>query len=150
MARYCRNIQVEADPPTAFGYLARFSNAAAWDPGVSRAHMVTPEPVARGTVFDVEVRALGRDLLLRYEVVEHDAPHRVTLRATRGPLVSEDAITVEPAEGGGSVITYDADLRLTGWLRGFDPLLALAFRRIGDRALDGLIGAFSPGRMPAP
>jgi hypothetical protein len=150
MARYCRNIQVEADPPTAFDYLARFSNAASWDPGVTRAHMVTPEPVTRGTIFEVEVRTMGRDLLFRYEVVEHDAPHRVMLRARRGPLVSEDVITVEPAERGGSIITYDADLRLTGWLRGFDPLLALAFRRIGDRALRGLIDAFSPGRTAAP
>ena len=36
-------------------------------------------------------------------------------------------------------MTYDADLTLKGPL-GLDPLLKLAFNRIGDRAVDGLRG----------
>jgi hypothetical protein len=40
--------------------------------------------------------------------------------------------------GRGTRVTYDADLSLKGPLRLADPLLALAFRRVGDRARDGL------------
>jgi len=43
----------------------------------------------------------------------------------------------------GSVVTYDADLRVRGLFRLADPLLALAFRRIGDRARDGLVRALA-------
>jgi hypothetical protein len=35
-------------------------------------------------------------------------------------------------------VRYDADLRLKGPLRLADPLLRVAFSRIGDRARDGL------------
>ncbi len=37
-----------------------------------------------------------------------------------------------------AVVTYEADLSLKGVLRIGDPLLGLAFRRIGDRAAAGL------------
>ena len=41
-------------------------------------------------------------------------------------------------------MTYDADLRLKGPLgRLMDPLLGLAFRRIGDRAAVGLGNALN-------
>ena len=42
------------------------------------------------------------------------------------------------ASGDGSLVTYDADLQLRGVLRIGDPLLALGFGRIGDRAAAGL------------
>ena len=39
---------------------------------------------------------------------------------------------------GQAVVTYDADVRLNGLLRIGDPVFGLVFRRIGDRARDGL------------
>ena len=74
---------------------------------------------------------------LEYVIVELDAPSTVVLRAESSTVVSLDTITFE-ASATGSVVTYDADLRLKGVLRLFDPLLAVAFRRIGDNARDGL------------
>ena len=53
-------------------------------------------------------------------------------------MCSTDEIRVVPV-GAGTSVTYDADLRLKGPLgRLMDPLLGLAFRRIGDRAAVGL------------
>ena len=52
-------------------------------------------------------------------------------------FTSIDRITVEP-DGTGSVITYDADLRLNGVLRIGDLGLRLVFGQIGDRAAAGL------------
>ena len=54
-----------------------------------------------------------------------------------GTLRSVDEIRVESA-GDGAVVTYDARLGMRGVLRVADPLLALAFGRIGDRAAAGL------------
>jgi hypothetical protein len=51
--------------------------------------------------------------------------------------VSLDRITVSPL-GDGAQVTYDADLSLKGALKVADPLLAVLFRRVGDRALAGL------------
>lgn len=152
MTRYCRTIHVDAAPGEAFDFLARFSNAADWDPGVASARMLTPEPVGRGSAFELMVRAAGRQAPFRYEIIEYERPARVVLRAEQPRIVSADTITVSAAPQGGSEVTYDADLRLTGLLRFLDPVLALAFRRIGDRALEGLRRAFAavhPSDQPA-
>ena len=48
-----------------------------------------------------------------------------------------DTISVS-TEGAGSIVTYEADLRLNGILRIGDPIMGVIFARMGDRARDGL------------
>ena len=50
---------------------------------------------------------------------------------------SVDEITFA-ATATGTNVTYEADLRGRGAFRFVDPLLVSVFRRIGDRARDGL------------
>lgn len=64
-------------------------------------------------------------------------PNAVTFRGENSSVVSLDRITFEPSHGG-TRITYDAELALKGPFKLFDPLLALAFKRVGDRALAGM------------
>ena len=52
-------------------------------------------------------------------------------------LTSTDRVTVV-ADGATTLVTYDALLELNGVLRLADPLMRLAFGRIGDRAAAGL------------
>ncbi|MEL7210784.1 MAG: SRPBCC family protein, partial [Actinomycetota bacterium] len=84
-------------------------------------------------VFDVTLTGMT----LRYETRAHRPPEEVLLVAEGSFLVSEDTITVADRSDG-CTVTYDADLRLKGLARVADPLLGLAFGRIGDRAADGL------------
>lgn len=91
-----------------------------------------------GSAYDVAVGGVGRDLTLRYEIVCLDSPERVEVRAESGTLLSVDVMTVEPAGGGGCVVTYDADLSLKGVSGLGNPILRIVFGRIGDRAAAGL------------
>jgi hypothetical protein len=88
-------------------------------------------------VFDVTVASPGRDLTLRYVTKEYDAPRNLLVVARSSVFTSIDRITVKP-DGTGSVVTYDADLRLNGVLRVGDLGLRLVFGQIGDRAAAGL------------
>ena len=93
---------------------------------------------------------LGRKAALTYRVVEFEPGKAVTLRGENATVVSLDRITFEPSDGG-TRVTYDADLALKGPLRIADPLLGLAFARVGDRALAGLreaLGSRDPARLP--
>ena len=125
----------------AFEYMCDLEHFAEWDPGVKRASRVAGAAPGVGATYDVTVSAVGRDLTLRYETVEIDPPSRVEVRAETAALRSIDMITVEEDPGGGCIVTYDATLSLKGLLRFGDPLLGLAFRRIGDRAAAGLRAA---------
>jgi hypothetical protein len=137
MARYVTTIKSALPQAEAFAYMADFANARVWDPSVSEARRVGEPPVGIGSEFDLVARFGGRDVPLRYEVVEYDSPRRVVLEARRPGFVSRDTITVERA-GNGSVVHYDATLALSGVGRLFDPVTQRIFDRVGARASLGM------------
>ena len=137
MARYRASVDTSMAPAEAFEYLSDFSNALEWDPGVVEADTVGDGPVGEGSEFTLVAVFLGRRNTHTYRVVEHDPPGAVTFRGENSSVVSLDRITFEPV-GSGTRVTYDAELSLKGPMRIADPLLALAFKRVGDQALGGL------------
>ena len=124
-------------PQEAFAYMADLGNFVEWDPGVKAVRQVEGSGGGPDAVFDVTVVAPGPDLTLRYGTEVHDAPHNLLGVARSSGCTSSDRITVEP-DGTGSIVTYDADLRLNGVLRVGDLGLRLVFGQIGNRAAAGL------------
>ena len=116
--------------------MADFSNAREWDPSVVGASAVTEGPVREGSEFDLHIRTGRRVADFRYRLVKLE-PRSATLRAETARFTSIDTITVREA-GSGSEITYDAYLTAKGVLRLANPLIGLAFRRLGDAARDRL------------
>ena len=137
MARYVTTIESTLAQEEAFAYMADFTNARHWDPSVSRAER------AGERSFDLVARFAGRDVPLRYEVVELEEPRRVVLEARRPGFTSRDTISVAPA-GDGSVVHYDARLRFDGLRRLFDPLMQVVFNRVGANAKRGMQSALNP------
>ena len=137
MARYVTTVRSAKTPQEAFAYMADLGNFVEWDPGVKAVRQVEGSGGGPDAVFDVTVVAPGPDLTLRYVTEEHDAPHNLLVVARSIVFTSIDRITVEP-DGTGSLVTYDADLRLNGVLRVGDLGLRLVFGQIGDRAAAGL------------
>ena len=137
MARYVTKIESALSQAEAFAYMADFANARVWDPSVSEARRVGDAPIGIGSAFDLVARFGGRDVPLRYAIVEYDSPRRVVLEAQRPGFVSKDTITVEPA-GNGSAVHYDATLAFTGVGRLFDPVMQRIFNRVGARATIGM------------
>jgi dehydrogenase/reductase SDR family protein 12 len=150
MARYRGTVVSERSLEDTFDYLAEFSNAAEWDPGVSHAARLDDGPVGLGSRFRLQVRIGRRTTPLEYRVVSIRRPDRVVLLAESATIRSEDTITLAPRADGGCVLTYHADLRLLGTFSPFDPLVALPFRRIGDRALVGLRSALGAEQVHEP
>jgi carbon monoxide dehydrogenase subunit G len=137
MARYQASIETEWTPDEAFAYLSDFSTAAEWDPGVVEAEHLDGGPVGEGSEFRLVAEFLGRTTPLAYRVTEYEPPRAVAFEGENATIVSHDRITFEVIPAG-TRVTYDADLRLKGPLKLADPLLRVAFNRVGDRALNGL------------
>ncbi len=137
MPHYTASVRTPWSTVRAFEYLSDLENFADWDPGVKRSTQVAGTGPGRGSAYDVTVGGIGRDLRLRYETVEVDAPRRIEVRAETATLLSVDVMTFAD-DAGGCMVTYDADLSLKGALRLANPVLGLAFGRIGDRAAAGL------------
>jgi Polyketide cyclase / dehydrase and lipid transport len=143
MARYVTEIESALPQAEVFAYMADFANARLWDPSVSEARQLGAAPIGIGSAFDLVARFGGRDVPLRYEIIEYDAPRRVVLEARRPGFVSRDTILVEPA-GEGSVVNYDAKLAFGGVGRLFDPVMQRVFNRVGARATLGMQTALNP------
>jgi Polyketide cyclase / dehydrase and lipid transport len=94
-------------------------------------------PIGEGTEFRLVAAFLGRKTTLTYRIVEYQPPHAVTFRGENSTVVSLDRITFQPSDGGTRIL-YNADLTLKGPRKFANPLLALAFNRVGDHALAGL------------
>ena len=137
MARYRTTIESALPQVEAFDYMADFANARLWDPSVSEARRVGEAPVAIGAAFDLVARFGGRDVPLRYEIVEYDSPRGVVLEARHPRFVSRDTITVEPAASG-AVVHYDANLAFGGLGRLLDTVMQRMFNRVGARATAGM------------
>jgi carbon monoxide dehydrogenase subunit G len=137
LAHYNASVATPRPLDEVFTYLSDFSTTQEWDPGVIEAERVGEAPVGQGTEFRLVAEFLGRKTTLTYRITEYDPPNAVTFRGESSSVISLDRITFEPS-GTGTLVTYDADLAMKGALKVADPLLALAFRRVGDRALEGL------------
>jgi carbon monoxide dehydrogenase subunit G len=137
MAHYNASVDTSRPPDEMFAYLSDFSSTREWDPGVIEAERLGDAPVQQGTEFRLLTSFLHRKIPLTYRIVEYDPPNAVTFRGESSTVVSLDRITFEPSERG-TRITYDADLALKGPFRLADPLLGIAFKRVGARALAGL------------
>jgi carbon monoxide dehydrogenase subunit G len=137
MARYKATVDSPRSPDAVFAYLSDFSTAEEWDPGTVQSERLGEGPLGEGIEFRLVAAFLGRKTTLIYRIVEYEPPNAVTFRGENSTVVSVDRITFEPSDDG-TRVTYDADLTLKGSLRVADPLLGLAFKRVGDHALAGL------------
>jgi hypothetical protein len=85
----------------------------------------------------VSVSFLGRRIPLEYRIAEFERPSRLVLCGGDSSLRSIDEITFV-SRPGGTRVTYEARLELTGIRRLADPILDLLFQRIGRLAVRGL------------
>ena len=104
-----------------------------------------PGPVRAGSRFRLVVPFLGRRMTLTYEVISLVPGREVLLAAASGVLRATDRIVVTD----GSMVSYEAEVRLRGPLRVLDPVLRPGFRAVAERAAAGLGRALS-GHAPLP
>jgi carbon monoxide dehydrogenase subunit G len=134
MARYVDAIDLPTPIEEAFDYLADFSRTVEWDPGVYEARRLTCGEVRLGSRFEVKVAVLGRRIPLEYRITEFERPSRLVLTGGDSSLRSIDEITLVSRHGG-TRVTYEARLELSGIRRLADPALDLLFQRIGRLAV---------------
>lgn len=136
MAHIVKTVSTTWSPEQAFDYMADLSRAAEWDPGVAAATRVDSGEIHLGSAFDLEVLVATRRIPMRYEITDV-GPRRVTFAARTRSIESVDTVTVD-SDAGATTVTYDARINFRGILRVADPVLALGFRGVAERATRGL------------
>jgi hypothetical protein len=138
MPTISRTINTEIPIDRAFAYLADFSNAAAWDPGTVSSTPRDEAGPSVGQIYDLVVAWGDRRLPMEYRITELIDGERVALVGDGSTTHAVDTITFEERLGGGTTVTYTADIRLKGLLRLAEPFLGSKFDALGDDAEAGI------------
>ncbi|MGA7227300.1 MAG: SRPBCC family protein [Acidimicrobiia bacterium] len=123
-----------------YEYTADFSNIENWDPGVVSSRRLDSGPIRVGTKYELQVKFGGSVVPMTYEINRLEPGERVVLIGKGDKLDAIDEISFSEA-GDLTVIDYVADITFHNFFKYLVPLIAPAMRKVGERALDGLVGA---------
>ena len=137
MTRLVETATTSLSQDEAFAHVAEFENIHLWDPGVVRSTKLSLGDAGVGTIYDLELSYRGRTMSMQYIVTEYEPHRRITLEGSGGPVKAVDTISFG-ADGDTIRVTYEADLRLTGLARLFQPFMKRRFDAIGEAAGSGL------------
>jgi len=137
MARLHETLQTTLPIDRAFAFVADFSNAERWDPGVAWSKAVANSTPRVGTEYELGVRLGGRVAPMSYRITLIDPAKRVVLGGRGSNVSAVDDIRFEQTDGG-TRIDYTADIELTGWMRLAAPFAGRAFASIARNARDGM------------
>jgi carbon monoxide dehydrogenase subunit G len=140
MANYKAKFNSPMSVDEVFTFMADFSNAPEWDQNTKSSDLLEGDPYEVGAQYKVVTGFAGRDLTLTYETIEIERPNRVVLKSGTGMAEIRDVIEFEP-DGEGSVVSYEANILPHGVAKVLDPVFALIFKRVGDRAAESLKAA---------
>jgi carbon monoxide dehydrogenase subunit G len=146
-----RSVTVGVPVDRVFAYLSDFTNTTEWDPGTVSTERVSGDG-GLGTRYRNVSKFLGRETELDYLVIEHVPGERFALRGENATVIANDTMTfvrtvTGPGDGGaaaeGTTVTYRADFEFKGVAKLAAPLLAPAFKKLGDEAEQGMRDALN-------
>ena len=74
-----------------FAFVSDSSNNPRWQKGQQSCQWTSAPPIGVGSTYEQEARFLGRTLLNRFEVIEHDPGRSITIRSGRGEFSDRGA-----------------------------------------------------------
>lgn len=132
-----RSVTVDRPLDVVSAYLSDFTTTTEWDPGTVLTTRESGDG-GIGTRYRNRSRFLGRETSLLYVVTEFVPGERIVLRGENTTVVAQDTLTFSQTPSGGATVSYRAEFTFHGLVRLLAPLLAPAFKRLGDQAESGL------------
>jgi uncharacterized protein YndB with AHSA1/START domain len=132
-----RSVTVDRPVDVVSAYLSDFTTTTEWDPGTVLTTRESGDG-GIGTNYRNRSRFLGRETSLLYVVTEFVPGERIVLRGENTTVVAQDTLTFSQTPSGGAAVNYRAEFTFHGMARLVAPLLAPAFKRLGDQAESGL------------
>ena len=138
MPKVSRTITTEAPIEEVFAYLADFSNGPEWDPTQESSVARDDGGPRLGQIYDIVVEWGDRKLPMVYEVTAYKPNHMITLVGDGSTTHAIDTLEFTEVSDGGTAVTYNADIRLKGFLRLAEPFLGSKFNELFDNAEAGI------------
>jgi len=119
MAKIEGEIVIGRPVEEVFDFVADSRNEPSFNPAMTSVELLTALPIGRGTRFRARMGPAGTQMLV--ELTEFDRPHRLGSRTTSPVMDTWGALTFA-ADGDGTVMSWDWQVRPAGWMRILGPL----------------------------
>ena len=135
MAKIGGQILIARPVEEVFDFVADSRNEPLFNPAMTGVELLTPLPIGRGTRFRARMSRAGGQMLV--ELTEFDRPHRLGSRTTSSMMQTSGALTFA-ADGDGTIMNWDWQVRPKGWMRMLGPLVGPLGGRMERRIWTGL------------
>ena len=135
MARISGRIRIAAPVERVFDTAADSRNEPSFNPAMTGVELLTPLPIGLGTRFRARMGKAGGEMLV--ELTEFERPHRLSSRTASSMMETTGRLTFA-AEGDGTVMSWDWQVRPRGWMRILGPLAGALGGRMERRIWTGL------------
>ena len=135
MARISGRIRIAAPVERVFDTAADSRNEPSFNPAMTGVELLTPLPIGLGTRFRARMGKAGGEMLV--ELTEFERPHRLSSRTASSMMETTGRLTFA-AEGDGTVMSWDWQVRPRGWMRMLGPLVGALGGRMERRIWTGL------------
>lgn len=122
------SIVIEQPADAVFAFLADVGNETSWRDSVTGSGYVGGGAAAVGTAGYTEVSMGSKQVRMDWRISSFDPGRHVSWQLTGGPWRGGGAYTVRPLNGG-TEVTADLEVRLSGALRLLEPVLGFQLGR---------------------
>jgi len=143
MVRLHETRLIERPVDEVFDYTADFENIEDWDPGVASSKRIDEGPVGVGARFELMVTFGGSQIPMIYEITDYEENERVVLVGKGENIDAVDELSFEDQGDGRTMFDYKADLTFHNFIKYVAPLMGPVFKRVGEKAVDGLTEALT-------
>lgn len=131
-----RTVNVDRPLPDVFAFLSDFTTTNEWDPGTVQTVRVSGDGGV-GTAYHNTSKFAGRETELTYVVERLEPQQLFALRGENKTLVAHDTLTFRETPTG-TEVKYVAEFDFKGLAKFIAPLLAPAFKKLGDEGAAGM------------
>jgi len=110
-------------PAEVFAFWGDHSNNPQWQKGQRSCTWTSEPPIGVGSTYDQEAALMGRPIVSSFECVEFEADRRIRMVTTKSTIPLDITRVVEPAPGGGTLLTAIIKGGPEGIGRLFDPVM---------------------------
>jgi hypothetical protein len=122
MVHITGEVVIAAAITDVFDIVADERNEPRYNPRISRAEMLTDEPIRAGSRFVAEPKGMGTRGRMSLEVLEYQRPHRLH-NVIRSSYMHVDGTLAFTEAEEGTRLTWDWAMRLLGPMRALTPVL---------------------------